>query len=60
VATSTDDTGAPKRGMGTAAVVLGVIAALAIGGIIGLVIGWKGRAAAREGSDVRTFVRLAP
>jgi hypothetical protein len=41
VATSTDDTGAPKRGMGTAAVVVSVIAALAIGGIIGLLVGWK-------------------
>ena len=39
--TSTDDTAAPKRGMGTAAVVLSVIAALAVGGILGLVIGWK-------------------
>ena len=31
----------PKQGMGTTAVVLSVIAALAVGGIIGLAIGWK-------------------
>ena len=39
--TSADDTAAPKQGMGTAAVVLSVIAALAVGGILGLAIGWK-------------------
>jgi uncharacterized protein HemX len=39
--TSTDDPAAPKRGMGTAAVVVSVIAALAVGGIVGLAIGWK-------------------
>jgi hypothetical protein len=40
-ATGPDDAPAPKRGMGTAAVVLSLIAALAIGGIVGIAIGWK-------------------
>ncbi len=39
--TSADDAAAPKQGIGTAAVVLFVIAALAVGGIVGLAIGWK-------------------
>jgi uncharacterized protein HemX len=38
---SGSDAAAPKRGMGTTAVVVSVIAALAIGGIVGIAIGWK-------------------